>query len=380
MKKVWPFSMNFLFFASFAFIGPFTVLYYQSLGFSGAQIGVLIGLTPLITLLSAPLWTGLADSTHQYRLILSGVLLAGAVGVFGFPFLHTFVPILLLALFFNMFFSPVMSFTDSATMFMLGERKELYGRIRVGGTIGFGLASLIAGTLVQSYGLKSAFWGSSLLIFLCLFVSQKLEYHEAQEKTSLRHGARILLQNRQWLLFLTMAFAGGLNLAATNNYLLPYLKELGMQESIMGIVLMVGTLSEIPILFFGNRLIKQFQPYKLFVLTIIFSGIRLLLFAIVPALWLVFPIQLLNGMSYPAMWMAGVAYADENAPPGLHATAQGLFGATVSGIGTAVGGFFDGLMLESIGGRGMYMVMGIILLFIVGLVTLLGKRPSLQSQ
>ena len=63
MQKIWPFSLNFVFFAGVAFVLPFMVLYYQSLGLSGAEIGLLVGLTPLITLFGAPLWTGLADAT-----------------------------------------------------------------------------------------------------------------------------------------------------------------------------------------------------------------------------------------------------------------------------------------------------------------------------
>lgn len=65
---------------------------------------------------------------------------------------------------------------------------------------------------------------------------------------------------------------------------------------------------------------------------------------------------------FPAMWLAGVAYADENVPAGLKSTAQGLFEAMAFGFSSAVGGFIGGLLLESIDGRGIFLVFGIIIL------------------
>jgi hypothetical protein len=41
--------------AAYAFNLPYIVLYYQGLGFSGAQIGMLTGMSPLITMVGAPL-------------------------------------------------------------------------------------------------------------------------------------------------------------------------------------------------------------------------------------------------------------------------------------------------------------------------------------
>ena len=67
-------------------------------------------------------------------------------------------------------------------------------------------------------------------------------------------------------------------------------------------------------------------------------------------------------MIFPAMWTAGVSYADENAPAGLKSSAQGLFGAMSFGVGSAFSGFVCGPLLESIGGRGMYLVLGIVIL------------------
>ena len=230
MNRVWPFTLNFLLFAAMAFVMPFLVLYYQSLGFSGAQIGMLTGLTPLVTMVSAPFWTGLADKTRRHRLIMSLAILVSAAILVMVPWFSIFAPILLLMILYNTFNAPVSAFTDSATMFMLADKKDLYGRIRLGGTLGFGIAASVAGVFVQNNGLKYAFWGGAALTFLTLLVSQKLVFVASETGASIQQGARVLLADRRWFLFLTLALAGGLGLAANNTYFFPYLKELGATE------------------------------------------------------------------------------------------------------------------------------------------------------
>jgi MFS family permease len=56
----------------------------------------------------------------------------------------------------------------------------------------------------------------------------------------------------------------------------------------------------------------------------------------------------------------------------LKSSAQGLFGAVSFGVGSAVSGFISGLLLEKMGGRGMFLVLGIIIL--VGLAIAEGAR------
>jgi PPP family 3-phenylpropionic acid transporter len=383
MKRIWPFSFYVLYFAGVAFVAPFMVLYYQGAGFSGAEIGLLTGIAPLVTLFSAPFWTGLADATRRHRLIMSLTLLIGAGSLFVFPFLTAFLPILLMIVIFNIVFAPISSFADSATLTMLADQKEMYGRIRLGGTIGFGLAAPLAGVLVQNYGLRAAFWGCSILLLLAVIVSRQMVHSQVKASESTRVSVRGFLMNRRWRIFLLMALAGELGVAAANNYLFSYLKELGANESTMGLALTIGTLGEIPVLFFGNRLIRRFKAYGLLMLAMVITGLRLLLFAAADTPTLALLIQLLNGLTFPAMWVAGVAYADEHAPAGLSATAQGLFGAMVFGVGTAIGGLIGGPLLVGVGGRGLYLVFGIVILITIAIAAVLQHRlpaePSVST-
>src|SRR5262245_41572950 len=117
MRAFWPFTFNLIIFSSFAFMVPFFVLYFQSVGLTGTQIGLLTGITPLVTLVAAPLWTGLADATRRHGLLLSLALLGVALAVFAHPWLTSFVALMVAAVLLNAFFAPVPAFADSATLF-----------------------------------------------------------------------------------------------------------------------------------------------------------------------------------------------------------------------------------------------------------------------
>jgi PPP family 3-phenylpropionic acid transporter len=362
MKKIWPFTFYFLYFAAMASLLPFFVLFYQGLGFSGAQIGLLTGIPPLITLAASPFWTGVADTRQWHKWIMGlGIALAVLV-VFSLSSFTSFVFIFSLIILFNIFISPVPSLADSATINMLGAERAMYGRIRLGGTIGWGLFAPVAGALVENFGLKIAFWSFSVIMLINLFISQKFVHAPREGSGSSPGGVRLLLTSRRWLNFLFLSFLGGLGSFSLASYLFPYMAEMGASESTMGIALTISTLTEMPIFFFGHRLVKRFTTYGLLLLALVLMGIRALLFGAVDTPAMVLVLQAFGGMLFPAMWLAGVSYADENSPAGLKSSAQGLFGATTFGVGSAVSGFVGGLLLGSIGARGMFLVLGVIIL------------------
>ena len=379
MRKLWPFSFNLLMFAGYASVGPFYVLFYQSLGFSGTQIGLLTGIGPLITLFFAPLWTRLADRTAKQRIVMSVSLLAGVAGFAAFPALHAFLPILVLGLSLSIFLSPVTSLADSAAMHMLGNRRQMYGRIRLGGTIGYGIAASVAGVLVRRFGLPAAFWACSSLFLFTFLVSQRLSYSPVRDDGSSRDSIKRLLRDPHWILFLVIAFGGGMALAS-HNYLYAYMKELGAGEATMGFALTLGTIAEVPVLLFGHRLLARFRSYGVLILAMGFTALRLLLFAASQTPNHILMIQALNGLTFPLMWVAGATYASESAPAGMSSTAQGLFGAMVYGFGTAVGSFLGGPLLETCGGRVLYVVFGGIVLVVVAVVTLLRRTLGLARE
>jgi len=369
MKKTWLFSFYFLYFVGVASFRPYLVLHYQALGFTGTQIGLIFGVTPLVTIISLPLMTGLADKSNRHRLIMSLALLISVVILTVIPYLELFVVVFAVMLVYTVFRAPVMPLAASATMHMLGDQKELFSRMRLGGTIGYSIAATGVGLLVENHGLRIAFWTAAVAFFLAFVISQKMVHSDDYEKSKHRGRASELLKNPQFLLFLLLGFSGGIAAATLNTYLFPYMKELGAGESTMGLALTIGTIVEVPVLFFVSSFIKRFKAYTIVVFALGMTGLRFILLAIAGDPTFVLVIQLLNGVNHPLLSVAGATYTDEQAPPRFRATAQGLFNVATAGIGSAVGGFVGGLLFDYIGAKGMYLTVGLSIIVVIAFVT-----------
>lgn len=344
-----PKAFYFFFYAASSTLIPFLTLYYREAGLSGAQIGLLVGISPIITWLAAPLWGALADSSRQHRVILTTTLVGtmAMVALLGWAnSLLWFLPIVAAYAFFA---APIMPLVDNSVMEMLGERRELYGRQRVWGAIGWGVAAFAAGMLVERFGLQVSFFSFIFFYLLLLVVSTQLRVHAGAIGQPFWKGVRSLADNRPLMIFLVTVFFAGMGSGIVHNYVFLYLSDLGASKTLMGISNSVATLSEMPVFFFSALLLRKIGARGLLLLSLSAYVVRLLAYTLLPPVWLVLPINLLHGLTFSALWVAGVSYANEVAPEGMGATAQGLFNGVMMGLGAAGGALLGGMLYDTLG-------------------------------
>jgi MFS transporter, PPP family, 3-phenylpropionic acid transporter len=378
VKRFWPFSFYFLYFAALAAFAPYIVLYWQSLGFSGPQIGLLTFIPPLVTLVAAPIWTGFADARRAHRLLMALAIAGIAVLVAVLPAVSTFGAALLLSPLAAFFMAPIVSMSDAATMNLLAQegRPQMYGRLRLGGTFGWAIAAPLVGVLVAARGIPWAFWTYAAVMILALLVSLQLSYPAHTQRVSVWRGMAGLLRKSEWVFFLLIGVVTGMGFASVNSYLFAYLKELNIGTALAGLALTISTVSEIPIMFFANRILGRLGSRGMLTLAMGATGFRLLAYAAFTTPAGILLLQLVNGLTFPMFWIAGVAYASERAPQGMQASAQGLFGAATTGIGAALGGLLGGILIASVGGRAMYTIFGAIVLAGLVILTVLERRTA----
>ncbi len=309
--KFWSFAFYFLFFAGAVAVFNYFALYFQGQGLPGTQIGVLMGMMSMIGLFSGPLWSGLADAGRRHRLVLSIAMLGNLIAVFLFPFSNSFWWFFALIIVGSIFAGPIQSMADNATMTMLGDEKELYGRIRIGGTIGWGIAAPIVGAVVARYGMRYNFSIYSVMFLIALIALQQMHFSPHKAEGSYWSGVRELLTDRKWIVFLIIVIIAASGNGAINNYLFVYLQKIGTSPAWMGWAVTISTAVEVPALFFANRMLKKLGARGLLLLGLASMALRCGLYGLVNVPWGALTIQLLQFVTFPILWVAGVSYADE---------------------------------------------------------------------
>ena len=342
-------AFYFFFFGAVSCLIPFLTLHYQDLGLDGRQIGFLSGIVPLITMVSAAVWGAVADATQKHRLILLLAIAGTWTAVFTMSRATSFLALIPLVSVYAFFVAPAIPLVDNSVMALLGERKSDYGRIRVWGAYGWGIAATIIGVVIQRSGLTWAFTGYLILMAVLFLVATGLSVKSVPLGGKFGSGLRVLMTNTQWVTFVAVALIVGMSLGIFLNYLFLYLEEMGASNTIMGLSLTMSTVSEIPIFLYSKKLLDRWGAKALLAFAIFFTVVRAFAYVAMTAPWQVLFISLLHGPTFAAMWTAGVAYADESAPPGLGATAQGIFSGMVMGFGLALGAFVGGILYEDYG-------------------------------
>ncbi|GAB4572910.1 MAG: MFS transporter [Anaerolineae bacterium] len=352
----------FAFFAAGGAAFPYYTLFYQHMGMTNPQIGVLAALPTITTVLAAPLWAGVADRFGLHRILLPGLLAGTLLPALLLPTAGSFWALGVLILVFNFFMSPTVPLAENTIITSLGEHRERYGTLRLWGAVGFGISAWGVGFIIERLGM-TAIWGVYIVLMLPAIVAAA-RLHAPQfsvQGAAYLTALRQLAANRQWLRFLAAVFLVGAGYAMYDNFYAIHLQGLGAPTTLLGLIFMVSTLSELPVFFFASRLIRRIGLQGVIVMAFSAFVLRGLAWGLVTDPTWGLAVQLLHGLSFSALWTAGVLYVNAIAPEGLGASAQALFSTVFWGLSRAAGSLLGGQLYETLGSGMFFIAAGVAL-------------------
>ena len=347
----WRLSGYYFFY--FAFIGafsPYFGLYLQSLNFSAWDIGLLMSQMQLMRLFGPNLWGWLADHFGRRLLI---VRLAGAAGLAGFTafFWLDKLPGMLLAMAVLAFFwSAALPLVETLTFDHLREERGRYSRIRLWGSIGFIVAVMATGALLDiapPVGVLWVCWTILLGILLyALTLPEAVPLAHAHEDVPI---GDILRQSKVKAL-MAACFAMSAAHGAFYVFYSIHLAAHAYAKTEVGLLWSLGVVAEIVVFMFMARLAKRFSLRVILLACFAAAVVRFLLMGGgVESTAIMIFVQLMHGLTFGAYHASAIAAVNQWFPGKTQGRGQALYSSLSFGAGGLLGALISGWTWDWLG-------------------------------
>ncbi|MFA6976132.1 MAG: MFS transporter [Mesotoga sp.] len=316
--------------------------YFDISGFSSTEIGILMAVLPVVSLVSSPLWFKISSRLGQNRIYYI-VSLSSAVCIWPIFAASDFLTSLLFMILFSLFFSAVVPLGDSIIMTSIKKTGGRFDRVRLFGTIGFAATSLLLSTVVGI----SFFWlfaaTSVVLAFSPIFLKKKSDASRT-EATESSAGAGSLLQFS--MMTIGMFFGITLN-SFHNSFIAVFTRQNGMDPSVVGIVFAITALSEIPFLLVADRIIERIGSMKILLFGMAVIGVRMILVSFATNVYALYLVESLHGLTYILMYYSLFHFIHYGLSGRQQILAQSVFWIVRSGLTFIVGSIGGGIIIDA---------------------------------
>ena len=377
----WRLSGYYFFY--FAFIGafsPYFGLYLQSLSFSAWDIGLLMSQMQLMRLCAPYLWGALADRLAQRVSVIRLAAMLSLIGFSTFFFVDGFAAMLVAMALLAFFWSAALPLVETVTFDHLRDQPGRYSRIRLWGSIGFIVAVMGTGALLDGAPLRGLLWVivgtlSGILIY-ALAVPEPPSHGSAEGYPLV---SEIIRQARVRAL---MAACFAMSAAHGALYVF-YSIHLADHHSNLLLVKSSGparVLADIVVFFFMSRLLPHFGLRTILLLSFAAAAVRFLMIGWgVEWLLLIVLAQLLHGLTFGAYHASAIAAVNRWFPGRCQARGQALYSSVSFGAGGLLGSLLSGWTWERLGAAPTYALSSVFALVGMLFVALWVRRADLDE-
>ncbi len=339
---------------------PFINAFFDQIGLTGRQIGLLSTLLPFATFLAGPALSALADSRGWRRRVLAATLAGMTVTLFFVGIPRTFLGLLPLMVLLALFRGPVLPLADSLISRMAMRHGVAYGGMRLWGSMGAALVALLCGVVWQRLGYDPMFTVSAVLFVLVIPAVFLLEELPRAQGSAAQKPVRRIVRDPGVLALLAGTLLTGVGQQTSWIFGSVHINELGGGQFTVGLLFGLSVIFELPSLFFGDRLVDRLGGAWTLILAYGLSAASVATYALAPNATLLLLSGPTQGLGFGLMLVSSVRLLNERVPEAWSSTVQSLRTASF-----ALASVFVGVL-----GGGVYDLWGHVALFTGGAVVI----------
>jgi nucleoside transporter len=325
----------------------------ETVKFDGQQIGLAYGATALAAMIS-PFFVGLiADRFFATEKLLAVLHLLGGLLLFYVATLTSFGIFYAVLIAYTLCYMPTLALANSLSFHQMTDPGKEFPSVRVLGTIGWIIASLVIDSLGydKSAGMFTLAAISSLALGIFCFTlphtpPSKLG-HAVTARDILGLDALALMKNRSFAIFILGSFLVCIPLQFYYAFTNAYMSEIGVENATAKMAF--GQVSEIGFMLVMPLFFARLGVKKMLLIGMAAWMIRYVLFAYGvegPIMWMLYIGIILHGICYDFFFVTGQIYVDREAPTHLRGAAQGFIAFVTLGVGMFIGSYLSGLVVD----------------------------------
>ncbi|MFN0061807.1 MAG: MFS transporter [Myxococcaceae bacterium] len=351
MKSTSAVALAGVYFIYFAIVGitlPFLPSVLRDSGMSASQVGVLLALGPLVSLVVPQYWSRWADRTGRPELALRAVTLGAPLAFAGLFVSHSLGSLALTFVAYAAFSTAVIPLLDTLTLTHAELGGARYARLRLFGSLGFAIAAFLFGLTAPHS--RVGFVGTALALMIVNAACAWVVPRSAARPSSVASSPWGLLTDGplRWVLAATT-----LHWIANSPFNVTFalhVADIGFPAWVVGVTASLGVLAEMLMFAAYPKLEARLTARVLLVAACAISAIRWLLVSVIrEPIWLT-TLSLLHSFTFGAFYASAISLVVQRVPSHQRAAGQALFIAVTFGLGGLVGYASAGLGYQVLGG------------------------------
>jgi PPP family 3-phenylpropionic acid transporter len=334
---------------------PLLPIYLSQLGVSASAITLLLAINAAVGLLVAQYAGYIADVWTRRTTLLLWMSLFAALCSALFPR----IPANLLAIAvglgaLSVFTSQRVQIYNSIMLDSHGG-EQMFGRIRVVGSLGFAIVTVLVGWLADMPRFTIAIMWPVLVLIELLFAlsvillkdeppARRLAVHSSQ--MSFLTAQKLLLGNRLIMSFLLYVFFCQFAQIPLHLLQIKLLENLGASAAFSTGSLATAAVAEMLIFYCSRQIMRRFRLMGLMAIVPLAVFVRFGLVCLFPNPWVIFATNVLHMITFGLNYLCCVLFINRESPPELKASAQTLLALAFSFLATLVGNLFSSGILE----------------------------------
>lgn len=366
----------FFYYAALGAYTPYIGRWVDALGHGGFVVGGMLGLWYGTRILAPPAWAALTGRSARPGEWFFAGCVATLLCFAGFLFTRQAWALLAVMAAFGLFYNAVMPQFEAMTLTALGPRPELYGRLRVWGSIGFLFVAGSYGALMDRVGDG---WFPWLVLPLFAGMVAAAWPHRADRPPEAAPGvadAGHLFKRPGVRRFLLVALLMQVGFGPFYVFYTLHLQAAGHSGAAIGALWAIGVLIEIAMFWQAPRLIARFGAGPLLMACL---GVTVLRWALVAAFAESFVVMALaqatHALSFATFHACCMRLISDYFPGRRAAAGQSLLYGFSSGVGGVLGAGLAALAWESAGGGPLAFALGAVVTALAWAVYAL-RRPA----